>query len=133
MVRGMAWVYLMIAAACEMCWPLGFKFSDGFRNWGKNWPVIGGTFAVMLASFGFMSLASRTLPVGTVYAVWTGLGTTGIVLIGMFLLDEPRDLKRLVCLGLIIVGVVGLKALDPGEKPTAVPVDPPPQQAANRI
>ncbi|HEY7116322.1 MAG TPA: multidrug efflux SMR transporter [Tepidisphaeraceae bacterium] len=108
----MAWIYLLLAAACEMCWPLGFKFSDGFSNWSKNWPVIGGTFVVMLASFGFMSLASRTLPVGTVYAVWTGLGTTGIVLIGMFLLDEPRDAKRLACLALIILGVVGLRLLE---------------------
>ena len=111
----MPWIYLLLAACCEMVWPLGFKFSDGFRNWSKNWPVIGGTFAVMLASFGFMALASRQLPVGTVYAVWTGLGTTGIVIIGMLMLGEPRDVKRLVCLGLIIVGVVGLKLLEPSK------------------
>ena len=103
-----------MAATCEMFWPFGFKYSDGFTHWSKNWPVIGGTFAIMLASFGFMSLASRTLPVGTVYAVWTGLGTTGIVLIGMLFLGEPRDVKRLVCLGLIVVGVVGLKLLGDG-------------------
>ena len=108
----MAWIYLLLAAACEMVWPLGFKFSDGFRHWGRNWPVIGGTFGVMLASFAFMSMASRTLPVGTVYAVWTGLGTTGIVLIGMMFLNEPRDVRRFVCLGLIIVGVVGLRLLE---------------------
>lgn len=114
----MAWFYLLLAAACEMMWPLGFKFSDGFTNWSKNWPVIFGTFAIMLASFGFMSLATRGgLPVGTVYAVWTGLGTTGIVLIGMFILNEPRDVKRLVCLAMIIVGVVGLKLLDKPQPP----------------
>jgi quaternary ammonium compound-resistance protein SugE len=108
----MAWVYLLLAALCEMVWPLGFKFSDGFSNWSKNWPVIFGTFAVMLASFGLMAMASRTLPVGTVYAVWTGLGTTGIVLIGMFVLKtEPRDAARLACIALIIVGVVGLKLM----------------------
>jgi quaternary ammonium compound-resistance protein SugE len=111
----MPWIYLLLAAACEMIWPLGFKFSDGFTHWSKNWPVIFGTFAVMLASFGFMSLASRHLPVGTVYAVWTGLGTTGIVLIGMFVLNEPRDVKRMLCLAVIIVGVVGLKVLEPGK------------------
>jgi quaternary ammonium compound-resistance protein SugE len=105
----MAWIYLLLAAACEMVWPLGFKFSDGFKH---NWPVIGGTFLVMLASFGFMAQASRVLPVGTVYAVWTGLGTTGIVLIGMMFLNEPRDVRRLVCLGLIVVGVVGLRLLE---------------------
>jgi quaternary ammonium compound-resistance protein SugE len=108
----MAWIFLLLAAVCEMFWPMGFKFSDGFSNWGKNWPVIVGTFVVMLASFGFMALASRTLPVGTVYAVWTGLGTTGIALIGMMFLNEPRDVRRFVCLGLIIVGVVGLKLLE---------------------
>ena len=108
----MPWVYLLLAAACEMVWPLGFKFSNGFT---RNWPVTGGTFAIMLASFGFMSLASRTLPVGTVYAVWTGLGTTGIVIIGMLWLNEPRDVKRLACLALIVVGVVGLKLLGDGK------------------
>ena len=66
----------------------------------------------MLASFGLMALATRSLPVGTVYAVWTGLGTTGIVLIGMFYMNEPKDLPRFVCLTLIIVGVVGLKLLE---------------------
>lgn len=108
----MAWVYLLLAAACEMVWPFGFKYSNGFTNWAKNWPIIFGTFAVMLASFALMSLASRSLPVGTVYAVWTGLGTTGIVLIGMFVMNEPRDVRRMICLGLIVVGVVGLRLLE---------------------
>jgi quaternary ammonium compound-resistance protein SugE len=108
----MAWIYLLLAAACEMVWPVGFKLTNGFTNWSKNWPVIGGTFAVMLTSFGFMSLASRTLPVGTVYAVWTGLGTAGIAVIGMVLFDEPRDVARILCLALIVVGVVGIKLLE---------------------
>ena len=126
----MPWIYLLLAAACEMIWPLGFKYSHGFTHWSRNWPVIFGTFAVMLASFGFMSLATRGgLPVGTVYAVWTGLGTTGIVLIGMFVLNEPRDVKRLVCLAMIIFGVVGLKMLDKGEPPAAA--DAPASVSAN--
>jgi quaternary ammonium compound-resistance protein SugE len=108
----MAWIYVLLAAVCEMAWPLGAKMSNGFSNWAKNWPIILGTFAVMLASFGLMALATRSLPVGTVYAVWTGLGTTGIVLTGMFYMNEPRDLPRFVCLTLIIVGVVGLKLLE---------------------
>lgn len=108
----MAWVYLLLAAACEMCWPLGFRFSQGFTTWSKNWPIIAGTFAIMLASFALMSLASKKLPVGTVYAVWTGLGTTGIVLIGMAFLKEPRDAGRFVCLALIIIGVVGLRYME---------------------
>jgi quaternary ammonium compound-resistance protein SugE len=90
-----------------MCWPLGFGLTQGFTNWSKNWPLIAATFAVMLASFGLMSLASRDLPVGTVYAVWTGLGTTGIVLIGMTFMNEPKTIGRFVCLALIIIGVVG--------------------------
>jgi quaternary ammonium compound-resistance protein SugE len=114
----MAWVYLFLAAMCEMCWPLGFNLTQGFTNWSKNWPLIFGTFAIMLASFALMSLASRNLPVGTVYAVWTGLGTTGIVLIGMIFMKEPRDIGRFVCLALIIVGVVGLRCL---EKPIPTP------------
>jgi quaternary ammonium compound-resistance protein SugE len=114
----MPWIYLLLAAICEMCWPLGFSLSNGFTNWSKNWPIIFGTFAIMLASFGLMSLASKSLPVGTVYAVWTGLGTTGIVLIGMAFMNEPRNFGRFVCLALIIVGVVGLKLM---EKPHVTP------------
>lgn len=114
----MAWIYLLLAAVCEMCWPLGFSFSQGFTNWSKNWPIIAATFIIMLASFALMSLASRDLPVGTVYAVWTGLGTTGIVLIGMMFMNEPRNAGRFLCLSLIIIGVVGLKAM---EKPKVTP------------
>ena len=108
----MAWIYLIFAAVCEMVWPVGFKLTNGFTNWGKNWPIIFGTFGVMLASFGLMSLACRSLPVGTVYAVWTGLGTTGIAIIGMVMFKEPRDVGRVVCLALIVVGVVGIKLLE---------------------
>ena len=108
----MAWIYLFLAAVCEMVWPIGFKLTNGFTNWGKNWPIIFGTFGVMLASFGLMSLACRSLPVGTVYAVWTGLGTTGIAIIGMVLFNESRDVGRVVCLALIVVGVVGIKLLE---------------------
>ena len=114
----MAWLYLLLAAVCEMCWPLGFGLTQGFTNWSKNWPLIFATFAVMITSFGLMSLASRDLPVGTVYAVWTGLGTTGIVLIGMAYMNEPKSIGRFVCLALIIIGVVGLKAV---EKPKVTP------------
>lgn len=108
----MAWIYLLLAAACEMCWPFGFKMSQGFTNWGKNWPWISATFAIMIASFGLMALASRTLPVGTVYAVWTGLGTAGIAIIGMIWLKEPREVTRIICLALIVAGVVGIKLFE---------------------
>jgi quaternary ammonium compound-resistance protein SugE len=113
----MPWIYLLLAAICEMCWPLGFSLSNGFTNWSKNWPIIFGTFAIMLASFGLMSLASKDLPVGTVYAVWTGLGTTGIALIGMAFMQEPRNPGRFICLTLIIIGVVGLKLTEKPRPP----------------
>ena len=103
----MGWIYLLAAGVCEMCWPLGFKYTDGFKS---HYPLVGATFVVMLASFGLMSLATtRGIPVGTAYAVWTGIGATGTVVLGMALFHEPRDVVRLACLGLIIAGVVGLK------------------------
>ena len=103
----MRWVYLLFAGACEMVWPLGFKYTHGFKD---HYPAIGGTVGVMLTSFWLMSLATnRGIPVGTAYAVWTGLGATGTVLLSMTLFHEPRDAWRLACLSLIILGVVGLK------------------------
>jgi len=109
----MAWLFLLMAAACEMVWPLGFKYTNGFKE--KYWAV-GITFAVMILSFWLMSLATnRGIPVGTAYAVWTGLGAAGTVMLGIWLFNEPRDWIRMSCLGLIIVGVVGLKFLSPPE------------------
>ncbi len=102
----MAWFYLLLAGMCEMVWPLGFKYTNGFTT--RYWAVAI-TFAVMIASFGLMSLASRTLPVGTVYAVWTGMGAAGIAILGMILFKEPAEIWRLTCLSLIVLGVIGLK------------------------
>jgi quaternary ammonium compound-resistance protein SugE len=113
----MAWIYLVLAGVCEMIWPLGFKYTQGFTT--RYWAV-GLTFAVMLLSFWLMSVATKMgIPVGTTYAVWTGLGATGTVILGMILFHEPRDAMRLGCLTLIIVGVVGLKLLSPSEQPPA--------------
>lgn len=107
----MPWLYLILAAMCEMSWPLGFKITHGFRT---NYPAIAGTVIVMLLSFWFLSLAStRGIPIGTAYAVWTGLGAVGTTLLGITLFHESRDLPRLVCLGLIIAGVVGVKVFTP--------------------
>jgi quaternary ammonium compound-resistance protein SugE len=120
----MGWIYLLLAGACEMVWPLGFKYTHGFRD---HYWAIGGTVLVMITSFGLMSLATNRggIAVGTAYAVWTGLGATGTVLLGMSLFHEPRDAWRLACLSLIILGVVGLKLherlVDTG---SAVPVRP---------
>jgi quaternary ammonium compound-resistance protein SugE len=110
----MAWLFLFLAGACEMAWPLGFKYTNGFRT---HYGVVALTMASMLLSFALMSVAvNRGIHVGTAYAVWTGLGATGTAILGMMLYNEPRDLSRLACLGLVIVGVVGLKFFSPPEK-----------------
>lgn len=106
----MAWFYLVLAGMCEMVWPLGFKYTHGFT---QRWWAVAITFAIMLASFGLMSLASRTLPVGTVYAVWTGMGAAGIALLGMMIFNEPAEFWRIACLSLIVAGVIGLKLVTP--------------------
>ena len=107
----MPWLFLLLAALCEMSWPLGFKLTNGFRT---NYSTIAGTFIVMLLSFWFLSLATtRGIPIGSAYAVWTGLGAVGTTILGMTLFNEPRDLVRLACLALIIIGAVGLKLATP--------------------
>jgi len=107
----MSWLYLLLAAMCEMSWPLGFKITNGFKT---NYPAISATVIIMLLSFWFLSLATtRGIPIGTAYAVWTGLGAVGTTILGITLFDEPRDLLRLSCLSLIILGVLGLKFFTP--------------------
>jgi quaternary ammonium compound-resistance protein SugE len=101
----MAWVYLIVAGLLEVGWALGLKQSEGFS---KPLPSVL-TIIGMVASFGFLSMALRTLPIGTAYAVWTGIGAVGTVLLGIIFFREPAEALRLVCLGLIVVGVVGLK------------------------
>jgi quaternary ammonium compound-resistance protein SugE len=103
------WVYLIIAGLLEIVWAIGLKYTFGFT---KFWPTVA-TVLVMVASFVLLSIALKTIPVGTGYVVWTGIGAVGTVLVGMFFLDEPRELGRIVCLLLIIVGIVGLKLLSP--------------------
>ena len=110
----MAWFFLFLAGVCEMAWPLGFKYTNGFKT---NYPIIALTMLTMLLSFWLLSLATnRNIPIGTAYAVWTGLGATGTAIIGMLLFKEPRDAVRLVCLALIILGVIGLKLFTPPAK-----------------
>ncbi|HEV8604634.1 MAG TPA: multidrug efflux SMR transporter [Tepidisphaeraceae bacterium] len=117
----MPWLYLLLAGVCEMAWPLGFKYTNGFRS---NYPAIGLTIAIGLLSFWLLSQATyKGIPIGTAYAVWTGLGATGTAILGILLFDEPRDLLRLSCLTLIILGVLGLKFLSP-TPPAAPPANP---------
>lgn len=112
----MPWLYLLLAGVCEMAWPLGFKYTNGFKT---NYPVIAVTMATMLLSFGLLAQAtSKGIHIGTAYAVWTGIGAAGTAMIGIFLFKEPRDFVRLSCLALIILGVIGLKYLSPPQQPT---------------
>jgi len=104
----MAWIYLLIAGLLEIGWAIGLKYSDGFT---RLWPSVG-TVAAMIASFAMLGLALRTLPLGTAYAVWTGIGTAGTVILGMLLFSEPADALRLGCIALIVAGVAGLKMLN---------------------
>ena len=105
----MAWVYLGIAGMLEIGWALGLKYSEGFTK-----PVASvATIAMMIGSFLLLSQAVKTLPLGTAYAIWTGIGAVGTALAGMWLLGEPRDVTRLVCIGRIVAGIVGLKVVSP--------------------
>jgi quaternary ammonium compound-resistance protein SugE len=105
----MAWFYLFIAGLLEAGWAVGLKYTQGFT---KLWPSVF-TGAAMIVSFFLLAKALKTLPVGTGYAVWTGIGTVGAALLGMVLFDEPRDWPRLFCILLIVAGLVGLKITSP--------------------
>ncbi len=101
----MPWLLLLIAAAFEIAWAIGLKYTAGFT---RLWPSVG-TVVALIASVGLLGLAARSLPIGTAYAVWTGLGAAGTAVLGMVLFGEPATPARLVCLGLILAGVIGLK------------------------
>ena len=103
----MAWVYILVAGMLETAMAVALKESHGFARLG--WSA---AFVVLaVASFALLSLGLRTLPVGTAYAVWTGIGAAGTAIVGMLLLGESRDIGRLVSIGLIVSGVVGLRLL----------------------
>jgi len=112
----MPWFFLILAGCCEMVWPLGFKYTNGFS---KHYWAVGCTFAIMGVSLYLMSLATKGqhgVHVGTAYAVWTGLGAAGTAALGMWLFHEPRDFLRILCLLMIICGAVGLKFLSPPQQ-----------------
>ena len=106
----MSWVYLLIAGLTEVAWAIGLKQSQG---WTRLWPSLI-TGALMIVSFAFLSLALKTLPLGTAYAVWTGIGAAGTAIVGIYFFGEPRDAVRILCIGLIIAGVAGLKVFSRG-------------------
>ncbi|GAB6127275.1 quaternary ammonium compound efflux SMR transporter SugE [Humidesulfovibrio idahonensis] len=103
----MSWIYLAIAGLFEVAWAVGLKYTQGFTR-----PAPSVFVAVsMLASVGLLGLAVRDLPIGTAYAVWTGIGTLGAAIFGMLVLGEPAGALRVGCIGLIAAGIAGLKLL----------------------
>jgi quaternary ammonium compound-resistance protein SugE len=101
----MAWVYLVVAGLLETGWAIGLKYTDGFR---RPVPSIL-TVVAIVASMLLLALAARTIPIGTAYAIWVGIGAVGAVALGIILFDEPRDFARMFFVGLLIVSLVGLK------------------------
>jgi quaternary ammonium compound-resistance protein SugE len=101
----MAWLILIVAGMFEIAWAVGLKFTHGLtRLWPSVLTVVGG-----LTSFALLAQAAKSLPIGTAYAVWTGIGAVGTALLGMVLFDEPRDWVRLACILLIVIGIGGLR------------------------
>lgn len=105
----MAWIVLLIAGLLEVGWAIGLKYTQGFTRF---WPTVA-TALSMLASLYLLGIALRTLPVGTAYAVWTGVGAVGTAILGVVLLGEPATAPRLLCIGLIVAGIAGLKFATP--------------------
>jgi quaternary ammonium compound-resistance protein SugE len=105
----MAWIWLGLAGLLEIVWAIGLKYTEGFTRLGPSLV----TGAAMLGSVYFLALAVRTIPIGTGYAVWTGIGAVGVAILGMILFDEPRDLLRIGSILLIVAGIAGLKIVSP--------------------
>jgi quaternary ammonium compound-resistance protein SugE len=105
----MAWIYLLIAGLLEIGWAIGMKYTEGFTKLGPSVATI----IAMIASFSLLTEALKTIPVGTGYAVWTGIGAVGTAIVGMVFLGESREMLRIFCLLLIVAGIIGLKLGSP--------------------
>jgi quaternary ammonium compound-resistance protein SugE len=101
----MAWLYLTLAGLLEIVWAIGLKYTEGFTRMAPS--LI--TIVAMVASVWFLALALKTIPVGTGYAVWTGIGAVGTAILGIVLFSEPATAARIACIGLIVAGIFGLK------------------------
>jgi quaternary ammonium compound-resistance protein SugE len=101
----MSWLVLVLAGLLEIGWAVGLKYSHGLT---RLWPSVA-TAVALVGSMGLLALAMRTLPLGTAYAVWTGIGTVGTAVLGIVLFREPATAMRLTCIALIVAGIVGLK------------------------
>jgi quaternary ammonium compound-resistance protein SugE len=111
----MAWVVLFVAGLFEIAWAVGLKYTAGFT---RLWPTVA-TAAALVASMGLLGVALRTLPLGTAYAVWTGIGSVGTAVLGIGLFREPATAMRLVCIGLIVAGIIGLKLASGAASPAS--------------
>lgn len=105
----MNWIILVLAGLFEVGWAIGLKYTDGFT---RPWPTIG-TIIAMVISLGLLGIAMKSLPVGTAYAIWVGVGAVGTAILGIILLGEPANTGRLVSLALIVAGIIGLKLASP--------------------
>ncbi len=105
----MPWLVLVLAGLFEIGWAIGLKYTDGFT---KLWPTVG-TVASMAVSLGLLGVAMKSLPVGTAYAVWVGVGAVGTAILGIVLMGEPANAGRMVSLALIVAGIIGLKLASP--------------------
>ncbi|WP_313929679.1 quaternary ammonium compound efflux SMR transporter SugE [Pseudoxanthomonas sp.] len=101
----MAWVYLVVAGLLEVVWAVGLKYSEGFSRLVPSMV----TAVAAAASFWLLALALKNIPLGTGYVIWVGIGAVGTALVGMWLFNEPATAARLVCIGLIVAGIIGLK------------------------
>jgi len=101
----MVWILLVLAGLFEIVWAVGLKYTEGFT---RLWPTAG-TVAAMIVSFGLLAHVLKTLPIGTAYAIWTGIGAVGTALVGIIVLGESASPARLACIGMIAAGIVGLK------------------------
>lgn len=101
----MSWTFLLVAGLFEICWAIGLKYTDGFSRF---WPTAG-TLVAMAASFGFLAQALKSIPVGTGYAVWTGIGAAGTAILGIFLFAESVSIVKILSLLCIVLGIIGLK------------------------
>ena len=101
----MAWIYLLVAGLFEVVWAIGLKYTEG---WTRLWPSVG-TLAAMVVSFWCLSQSLRSIPIGTGYAIWTGIGAVGAAALGIVLFGDSASWPRLLCIGLIVCGVIGLK------------------------
>ena len=106
----MSWLILFLAGLFEVAWAVGLKYTEGFT---KLWPSLG-TGLAMAISLWLLAVAMKDLPLGTAYAVWVGVGAVGTAILGIFLFNEPANAGRLISLGLILAGIIGLKLATPG-------------------